>query len=497
MTARYRVLAQQAPKITVSISPNPARIDISGKKACVSTSCWCDRVSATYSVTVTFDYTPVKDLFDRGIWRLPIKWETFLDSVSAIRKSGESSQLTWTVTDTVSREWNVVEGYKSAAFYYAARSMCEGSYWFWGDAYAYVELSGTPSYPKTRINVSAGEGGTVSPSGTVELDYNSSATLKATPSEGYEFDHWEGDAIDGGYSTANPYTTRTGQSYWSLWGCGLLSRTLNARAVFYKKPAPTTGRARVVAYYDSGQVGAGCICGSYSGTTPLEWEMSPGTWSVTCSYAGQTQTKTFTVEAGKTVTVEFRFQKPAPPPSPTVTPKPTATPTPTGPPPEKVTLKVKPYEGGRGTVYVWVDGVYKGANSNPLQWWSLEVPYGATITLQCKPEAGYEFTAWVLNGKTFSSENPVAFRIYSDVEAVAGLRKIPTLTPTPSPTITPTPTKTPTPTYPSPTAWPSPTYPTPAATPTAAPTPAVYSLLPLVILGIGVGAMIYVVRELF
>jgi len=433
----------------------------------------------------------VKSLFDQGIWKLPISWETYLDSVSAVRKSGQSSELKWTVTDTVTKEWNVVEGHKSTAFYDSASAKCIGSEKYWGDAYAHVELVGKPSYPKAKINVSAGEGGSVSPSGTIELDWGSSATLKATPASGYEFDYWEGDAIDGNYSTANPYTTRTGQGYWSLWGCQLLTKTLNARAVFRRKPAPTTGKVRVIAYYNSEQVPASCICGAYTGTTPLEWEMSPGTWGVSCSYAGQSQTKSFTVEAGKTVTVEFRFAKPTPPPQPTPTPIPTVTPTPgPTPTPAKVVLKVKPAEPYRAMVYVWVDGAYKGGNNNPYQWLSLDVPYGSTITLKCEPPTGHEFTSWIVNGKTFSKDNPVAFKIYSDSEVVAGVRPIPTPTmPTPTPTVTPTKTPTPTPT---------PTI-TPTVTPTApTPTPAVpvETLLPLVLAGLGAGAIAYIVKEL-
>jgi hypothetical protein len=441
-------------------------------------------------------------LFDRGFYHFPISWR--VETPSGV-KEGKSNELKITVTDTVTITWNAVEGAKGLAFAVNVYTWNPDLGPVVGHGDAYFEHVGEPIYPKTRINVYAGEGGTVSPSGTIELGYKNTVTLKATPAEGYEFSHWEGDAIPGNYSTSNPITLGPGSHYWSVWGCELLSRTLNARAVFYKKPAPTIGKVRVVAYYDSEQVGASCLLGLFTYKTPFERELELGTYVVGCSYAGQTQTKTFTVEAGKTTTVEFRFQKLTPPPSPTVTPKPIATPTPTGPPPEKVTLKVKPAEEGRGTVYVWVDGVYRGANSNPLQWWSLEVPYGATITLQCKPEPGYEFTAWVLNGRVFSKDNPVAFRIYSYTEAIAGLVK-PTPTPTmppglPSPVI-PTPTKTPTPWAPTPWAPTPPTIvppPTPIAVPapTPTPTPTIYSLLPLVILGLGAGAMIYIVRGLF
>jgi hypothetical protein len=74
--------------------------------------------------------------------------------------------------------------------------------------------------------------------------------------------------------------------------------------------------------------------------------------------------------------------------------------------------------------------------------------------------------------------------------------------PTPPPPVIPTPTKTPTPWAPTP--W-VPTPPTVAPTPTPiavpaptpTPTPTIYSLLPLVILGLGAGAMIYIVRGLF
>jgi len=41
--------------------------------------------------------------------------------------------------------------------------------------------------------------------------------------------------------------------------------------------------------------------------TPYVLQLNPGTYTVKCTYKGQTQTQQVTIESGKTVDVWFRF----------------------------------------------------------------------------------------------------------------------------------------------------------------------------------------------
>jgi hypothetical protein len=108
--------------------------------------------------------------------------------------------------------------------------------------------------------------------------------------------------------------------YWSVEKAGYEKaggekpgQTINVNLV---RLAPAKGTLECHAYEDSKQVEASVTVtdvGTY--TTPFTLELNPGSYSLTCTYLGKTQSKTVTIESEKWTLAEFKFAV-TPPPAP-------------------------------------------------------------------------------------------------------------------------------------------------------------------------------------
>jgi len=80
-------------------------------------------------------------------------------------------------------------------------------------------------------------------------------------------------------------------------------------------PPPAKGILECHAYADAEEVAATVeVVGVATYTTPFTVELDPRTYTLRAAYAGQTQEKTATIEAGKKTRVDFTFAKPPVPP---------------------------------------------------------------------------------------------------------------------------------------------------------------------------------------
>jgi hypothetical protein len=83
-------------------------------------------------------------------------------------------------------------------------------------------------------------------------------------------------------------------------------------------PAPpiVSGTLECHAYANSTEVSATVVISGYAKTlvTPFTIELPAGTYTLTATYSGQTQTVTVKIELGKTVRIDFKFALPVTPP---------------------------------------------------------------------------------------------------------------------------------------------------------------------------------------
>jgi len=402
--------------VTVSVSPNPCVVDVTGKKYCVNANCWCDQVTASWTVTVSWNVPS-------SYSRFPFPWDGRLEySVGGNRgtKTFTVNSLTGSVSFTLSGSFNVynVGQIYEAGWIRAYIKYPEGE--FASDtASLWLKETGSPTYPTARVNVYVDSGqGSVSPSGTITVSWTGT-TVTATPASGYKFDEWVGDIV--GFSkTSNPVTLKA-ETYWLYRGCECLTTTFRLGARF----------APISEYWVSIVVGDG------SGT--IEVYRSDGTL-----LASTTSSKSITVQEGTQIyfkatpssgyeldriTVDGRTYYSSPTPTITVTGNVYATAyfkrsT------VKVSLNVNPSGSGTLTFYSSDGRVIASTTTST----SVEVKMGTQGYFKVDPASGYQFKNITIWGTAYY-ENPTrTFTFDRDASVQANLSQVPVPPPPPPPT---------------------------------------------------------------
>ncbi len=250
------------------------------------------------------------------------------------------------------------------------------------DTYVYVKFVETAEV-MSQVTVTATEGGTVSPSGTVEVGNKTSSTFTATPDPGYRFDQWaySGSIVKKAESNTNEQgsITITATSTGTLTARFVRVHTVN----FFATPAAAGTATATVggnAITSGDKIDANAsiiftaaVANAYNGQcTFLRWVDGAGeTLSTETTY-------THTVEEDITVKAIFKINQ--------------------------YTLTFSASEGGH---------VSAKANNSAIAS-PATLDYNTSVTLTAEPDAGSAFDGWYEGSTKKSSETSYSITLTAD-----------------------------------------------------------------------------------
>jgi hypothetical protein len=195
----------------------------------VNANCWCDQVTASWTVTVGWNFPSSYAAIYTFPWKGRLEYAV---GGSWGKKYFDVNSLTGSVSFTLSGPFNV---YNVGQLYEAGWARAYIAYSMFNEAASdivnlYLKETGSPAYPTVRVNAYVWSGqGSVSPSGVITVPWTGT-TVTATPAPGYKFSEWVGSIV--GFSkTDNPATPKA-SSYWNQFGCDCLTATYGLGAMF-------------------------------------------------------------------------------------------------------------------------------------------------------------------------------------------------------------------------------------------------------------------------